>query len=226
MSASIPRSATGRCCCSSTSAATMFFGSRRAMKSVAAAEAAALAAWRVTSLGDRVGAVVFGDGDVVEIGPQARDAGVVRVLWRGRPPERRPRRARPRGRPRRSSTRRSRRAARMATHDWLVCLISDARRRRRGDGAARHAASPPITTCSPCSSTIRSESQLPDLGRAVFASGDAADRGRCFLRAPCATASPRSMPTGAQARGAVARSARSRCCRSRPTATSPSSCAS
>ncbi len=41
----------------------MFFGSRRATKSVAAAEVAAAAAWRVTSLGDRVGAVVFSDDD-------------------------------------------------------------------------------------------------------------------------------------------------------------------
>ncbi|MDF3129740.1 DUF58 domain-containing protein [Kiritimatiellaeota bacterium B1221] len=39
----------------------MFFGSRRAMKSVAAAEAAALAAWRVLEGGDRVGGWVFGD---------------------------------------------------------------------------------------------------------------------------------------------------------------------
>ena len=39
----------------------MFFGSRRATKSVAAAEAAALAAFRVASLGDRVGAIVFSE---------------------------------------------------------------------------------------------------------------------------------------------------------------------
>ena len=38
---------------------SMFFGSRRAMKSVVAAKAAALAAFRVTSLGDRAGAVGF-----------------------------------------------------------------------------------------------------------------------------------------------------------------------
>ena len=52
---------------------TMFFGSRHAMKSVAAAEVAALSAWRATSLGDRVGAVVFGDAEIVEVKPQARD---------------------------------------------------------------------------------------------------------------------------------------------------------
>ncbi|WFB35866.1 DUF58 domain-containing protein [Kiritimatiellota bacterium B12222] len=41
----------------------MFFGSHRAMKSVAAAEAAALAAWKVLAGGDRVGGWVFGDHD-------------------------------------------------------------------------------------------------------------------------------------------------------------------
>ncbi len=48
----------------------MFFGSRRAMKSVVAAEAAALAAWRVTSLGDRVGAIVFSEDGIDEIRPR------------------------------------------------------------------------------------------------------------------------------------------------------------
>src|SRR5215468_9627102 len=40
---------------------SMFFGSRLAMKSVAAARAAAIAAWRVLGVGDRVGAIVFND---------------------------------------------------------------------------------------------------------------------------------------------------------------------
>lgn len=40
---------------------SMFFGSERAMKSVVAAEVAALAAWRVLSAGDRIGAIVFDD---------------------------------------------------------------------------------------------------------------------------------------------------------------------
>lgn len=40
---------------------SMFFGSRHKMKSVVAAELAALIAWRVLSLGDRVGALVFND---------------------------------------------------------------------------------------------------------------------------------------------------------------------
>lgn len=55
---------------------SMFFGSRRAMKSVVAAEAAALAAWRVTSLGDRVGGIVFSENGMDEIQPRARQAAI------------------------------------------------------------------------------------------------------------------------------------------------------
>ena len=49
---------------------SMFFGSQRCMKSVTAAEAAALAAWRVVFAKDRVGAVVFNDSTIAEIRPQ------------------------------------------------------------------------------------------------------------------------------------------------------------
>lgn len=53
----------------------MFFGSRRAMKSVAAAEAAALCAWRIMNLGDRIGGFVFNDSEVDELRPhRSRDA--------------------------------------------------------------------------------------------------------------------------------------------------------
>jgi uncharacterized protein (DUF58 family) len=104
----------------------MFFGSRRAMKSVAAAEAAALAAWRVTSLGDRIGAIVFGDVDLVTVSPHGRERGVTRVLSEI---------ARQNyalltndvvagaeGQLNRALSR----ALEMAPHDWLVCLVSDA----------------------------------------------------------------------------------------------------
>src|SRR5499425_2229859 len=40
---------------------SMFFGSKLAMKSVTAAQAAAIAAWRILGVGDRVGAIVFDD---------------------------------------------------------------------------------------------------------------------------------------------------------------------
>lgn len=54
----------------------MFFGSRRAMKSVVAAEAAALAAWRVASLGDRVGGIVFSESGIDQIRPRSRQAAI------------------------------------------------------------------------------------------------------------------------------------------------------
>jgi uncharacterized protein (DUF58 family) len=58
----------------------MFFGTRLNLKSVAAAEAAALCAWRVCLSGDRVGAVVFDDADLVALRPQRSQAQVLRIL--------------------------------------------------------------------------------------------------------------------------------------------------
>src|SRR5882757_7250444 len=46
---------------------TMFFGSVKNMKSVTAAEAAALATWRVIAQKDRIGALVFNDSQIAEI---------------------------------------------------------------------------------------------------------------------------------------------------------------
>ncbi|MFV8819898.1 DUF58 domain-containing protein [Haliea sp. E17] len=60
--------------------AAMFFGSVKRMKSVTAAEAAALAAWRVLEQQDRVGALVFNDTDIVEIRPQRSRNAVMRIL--------------------------------------------------------------------------------------------------------------------------------------------------
>ncbi|MEH6582441.1 MAG: DUF58 domain-containing protein [Halioglobus sp.] len=45
----------------------MFFGSAQKMKSVVAAELAALTAWRVLSVGDRVGALLFNDNREVQV---------------------------------------------------------------------------------------------------------------------------------------------------------------
>ena len=47
----------------------MFFGSQNKMKSVIAAEVAAITAWRVLSVGDRIGAVLFNDDRAVEVRP-------------------------------------------------------------------------------------------------------------------------------------------------------------
>ena len=105
---------------------TMFFGSRGTMKSVTAAETAALAAWRVFSAGDRVGAVVFNDSDLTVVKPHRSQGQVLRIL--------------------RAVVEKNHglgvglgihpapamvnaaleRAARLAKHDYLVCLIGDA----------------------------------------------------------------------------------------------------
>src|SRR5215510_13575283 len=58
---------------------TMFFGSVRKMKSVTAAEAAALAAWRVLAQQDRVGALVFDDSHIEEVRPHRSRANVMRI---------------------------------------------------------------------------------------------------------------------------------------------------
>ncbi len=59
---------------------SMFFGSAKRMKSVVAAEVAALSAWRVLSVGDRVGALVFDDSDIVVIPPHRSRERVMQIL--------------------------------------------------------------------------------------------------------------------------------------------------
>jgi uncharacterized protein (DUF58 family) len=104
---------------------TMFFGSRERMKSVTAAEAAALAAWRVLSQGDRVGAIVFNDEESVEIRPQRSRRTVDRILKEVVRLNRLLRAASAAAPERSMLDFVLQRAARLATHDWLVCLITD-----------------------------------------------------------------------------------------------------
>jgi len=58
----------------------MFFGTQFYMKSVIAAEAAALSAWRVLSVGDRIGALVFDDRQIHEIRPRRSREAVMHIL--------------------------------------------------------------------------------------------------------------------------------------------------
>jgi uncharacterized protein (DUF58 family) len=58
----------------------MFFGTRERMKSVTAAELAALGAWRALDVGDRVGAVVFDDSEIIDIRPQRSEKTVMSIL--------------------------------------------------------------------------------------------------------------------------------------------------
>jgi len=151
---------------------TMFFGSRRAMKSVAAADAAALAAWRVTSLGDRIGAIVFGDSGLVTVKPQARDHGALRVLWEVVRQNASLGGARDIGSAPARLNEALRAAARLATHDWLVCLISDA--------AGEDEETTSLVTRICAHNDVLAmfghdpmEQDLPQIGMASFSSGEA-----------------------------------------------------
>ncbi len=55
----------------------MFFGSRVKMKSVIAAEVAAITAWRVMGVGDRIGAILFNDTDTFEAKPTRNEKRVM-----------------------------------------------------------------------------------------------------------------------------------------------------
>lgn len=59
---------------------SMFFGSRTSMKSVTAARLAAVGVWRVFHVGDRVGAIVFGDAEIKEIRPHRSRQRVMQIL--------------------------------------------------------------------------------------------------------------------------------------------------
>jgi uncharacterized protein (DUF58 family) len=59
---------------------SMFFGSQVKMKSVIAAELAALAAWRVLDVSDRLGGIVFGDEEIVSVRPERSQRNVMRLL--------------------------------------------------------------------------------------------------------------------------------------------------
>lgn len=61
---------------------SMFFGSKRAMKSAVAAEIAALAAWRVLGVGDRVGALIFDDQRSYHFTPRRSREAVLNILRR------------------------------------------------------------------------------------------------------------------------------------------------
>ena len=55
----------------------MFFGSRQKMKSVVAAEVAAITAWRVLAVGDRIGAILFNDSKTLEVKPTRNERKVI-----------------------------------------------------------------------------------------------------------------------------------------------------
>jgi uncharacterized protein (DUF58 family) len=105
---------------------SMFFGSARTTKATAAAELAALAAWRTLDAGDRVGAIIFNDDDAIEIRPHRSRSNVLRICHELVSVNQRQTASQ---RPRRTLTASLndalRRAVGVAKHDHLVVVISD-----------------------------------------------------------------------------------------------------
>ncbi len=108
--------------------ASMFFGSKTVMKSVAAARLAALAAWRIVAVGDRVGALIMGETSDTALRPARSSATVFRfceqLVSAGRALASEA--ARPAG-TEDSFVRALRAASELAPRDTLVFLISDLR---------------------------------------------------------------------------------------------------
>lgn len=103
----------------------MFYGTQVNMKSVTAAQTAALAAWRVLDVGDRVGALIFDDAQLHEIRPRRSRPRVTAILRQVVEFNNRLRAdlvAQP-GAEMLNSALRS--ACRLASHDFLVVVISD-----------------------------------------------------------------------------------------------------
>jgi uncharacterized protein (DUF58 family) len=149
---------------------SMFFGSRWKMKSVVAAEATAVAAWRVLSQGDRVGAVIFDDSDIRVVPPQRSEERVAQILKQvitmnhalnarsGIRPEPR------------MLNRALERVASLARHDCLVCLV--------GDGSGIDDETRKYVTRLTAHNDVISvfiydplERALPEAGRLVFSDG-------------------------------------------------------
>ncbi len=104
---------------------SMFFATRRAMKSVVAAEVAAVAAWRLFTQGDRVGAVVFDDRSALEIRPHRSRGQVLRILRAVLDKNHALRADAPWPPAPGMLNEALRRASRLVTHDYAVAVVSD-----------------------------------------------------------------------------------------------------
>jgi uncharacterized protein (DUF58 family) len=145
---------------------TMFFGSQQCMKSVTAAEIAALSAWRVISVGDRVGAIVFDDKDMKIIPPQRSRQQVIRILQAVVEKNHRlalGKKIRPNPN---MINKVMERVLRLAKHDFLICSI--------GDGSGVNEDTVRLATAVTAHNDMLAcfiydplESDLPDMGRIV-----------------------------------------------------------
>lgn len=101
----------------------MFFGSQRATKAVAAAKLAALVAWRSLVVGDRIGAILFDDQEMIRLKPHRSRSNVLKICNQI---------CRLNQRLSSSTTsnpsmlnRSLQHAVRIAKHDYLVILVTD-----------------------------------------------------------------------------------------------------
>jgi uncharacterized protein (DUF58 family) len=103
----------------------MFFGSKDRMKSVVAAEVAAISAWRVLSVGDRVGALVFNDSEISVIPPHRSRERVMQILKQV-VEKNHALNADPGLKPDAGKLNEAlKKVSHLARHDCLVCLITD-----------------------------------------------------------------------------------------------------
>ena len=105
---------------------SMFFGSRVFFKSVIAAQTAALSAWRTLEVGDRVGGIVFDDQQIDYVSPK-RDRRSVQRLLNLVSVRNQALIAKPVETGRNLLNEALRQAHQVATHDFLLVLISDFR---------------------------------------------------------------------------------------------------
>jgi len=103
----------------------MFYGTRRAMKSVVAAEVAALGAWMAFQAGDRAGAVVFDDSSVQSLRARRSRSSVQHVLGALARSNQALRADSPQRINAAQLDAALRAALHLATHDYLVCIVSD-----------------------------------------------------------------------------------------------------
>ncbi|HET6553430.1 MAG TPA: DUF58 domain-containing protein [Dyella sp.] len=104
---------------------SMFYGTRRAMKSVVAVETAALGAWMSFQAGDRAGAVVFDDTRIDTVRPHRSRARVIATLGlMARSNQALHADTSTRANPAQLNAA-LRAALHLATHDYLVFVISD-----------------------------------------------------------------------------------------------------
>ncbi|AIF46992.1 DUF58 domain-containing protein [Dyella japonica] len=104
---------------------SMFYGTRRAMKSVVAAEVAALGAWMSFQAGDRAGAVVFDDSQIHSVRARRSRSSVQAVLGALAQSNQALRADSPARINPAQLDGALRAALHLATHDYLVCIVSD-----------------------------------------------------------------------------------------------------